>query len=273
MPVLYMSGKPVDFNRDLDPTMMVRWDRRDTGGDIVRGSLRTIAHIDQENIRALAIFGAPYTIIQPPYNVGYPPSAGTHDKDVMRDWYIPGVSWWTQQRFGRSQGEFVWYRYPPAFGNHLHGGTLPIPNGGSRFDDFDTPVGVYVPAQLVDYYNHAFGLSGMHTPGSDRSWFPKDIDSKVFNLDRYIQKQRELNMEYKDWSPESKAEATDDVVKALLGAKLKVRKSANPDDGLVEVTVRQALARGAYGQVQTRESARDLIREMREIDEANDAQP
>lgn len=198
MTILTLAGKPLDLNQDLDPTMMVKWDRTDTGGDPVRGSLRTIAHIDDMNEKALRRFGVPYTIIQPPFNTGVPASAGTHDWDVMRDWYLPGVPWWTAQRWGRANGEFVWYRHPPLFGNHLHGGTLPVPEGKVRSDDFATRVGIYVPGQLIDYYNHAFGLSGQHTPGSDKSWFPADIDATVFNLNDYIQRKRDDMFEKDD---------------------------------------------------------------------------
>ena len=47
-------------------------------------------------------------------------------------------------------------------------------------------VGVFVPGQLVDYFNHAFGLAGQHEPNSDKSWFPPDIKATIFYLQRYI---------------------------------------------------------------------------------------
>jgi hypothetical protein len=41
-------------------------------------------------------------------------------------------------------------------------------------------------SQLVDYYNHAFALSGKHDKGSDKSWFPSNIPATIFDLGDYV---------------------------------------------------------------------------------------
>jgi hypothetical protein len=51
------------------------------------------------------------------------------------------------------------------------------------------PQGVQITsAQITDYYNHAFGLSGQHTPNSDHSWFPASIKDTIFDLKTYVAK-------------------------------------------------------------------------------------
>lgn len=192
--VLRMNGQKVNFTRlasiDYDPTVRVKWSRKTMYGQTVTGSLRTICHIDRLYNLSLKRFDSPLTIIQPPYNSSVSASAGTHDYDAVIDWYIPGVSYWTAQRWSRANGLWGWYRPTNSqWSNHLHGGTIPPQKGTARADDYADNgfrVGVYVPGQLADYYNHAFGLSGQHTPGSDRSWFPKNIKDTIFDLDAYI---------------------------------------------------------------------------------------
>lgn len=199
MSVLLSDGRPVDWANPPKATDMVMWSYAATNGKAVRGSLRTIAHLDWVSSKAERRFGQRILVLQPPFNTTVPASAGTHDFDNCLDWYIPGVSWWTQQRFWRANGGWGWYRHPPLFGHHMHGGCIPVPNGGSRADDFATRVGIFVPGQLIDHFNRAFGLSGQHTPGSDRSWFPKDMDAVIFDLDAFIRDQQEaLDMQMSD---------------------------------------------------------------------------
>ena len=197
---LLLSGKPIDWNHPPAATERVRWSKRDMYGRVVTGSLRTIAHLNRLNMLAKKKYGAEIVVIQPPYNIGVAASQGTHDKDACLDLYIPGVSWWEQQRFFRANGFACWYRHPPLFGNHIHGFTLPIPEGREHSDDFATYVGLYVDggvstrgakvasSQIDDYYNHAFGLAYQHQSGSDRSWFPANINATVFDLDGYIRR-------------------------------------------------------------------------------------
>jgi GH25 family lysozyme M1 (1,4-beta-N-acetylmuramidase) len=206
--VLDLDGKRIDWLSPPKPTSRAVWTKRDSADRKVTGSLRTVCHLDRLNRIAKAKYGAEIVVIQPPFNTTVPASAGTHDFDCCVDLYIPGVSWWEQQGFFRANGLMSWYRHPPTFGNHIHGFTLPPREGTSINDDFKVhgyEVGVYVDggqsrqgraatsSQIEDGYNHAFGLAGQHTPGSDRSWWPQDIESTIFDLDTYIgNRQREL---------------------------------------------------------------------------------
>jgi hypothetical protein len=130
-------------------------------------------------------------------------------------------------------------------------------------------VGIFVPGQLTDYHNHAFGLASQHTPGSDRSWFPKDIGATVFNLNKYIQRQKEANMDYKDWSKEGKQEFLSDIKGAILGDTVKVRKTNDAKDGDTTVTVKQAIARAGNGPMITRESEGDVKNLVKRLDDDN----
>lgn len=258
------SEKPIDWKNDrLALNTPVMWSKRAQNGKIVHGSLLAILHLNWLNDEAVRVFGVEVEIIQPMNNVGVEASAGTHDFDICWDGYIPGVGWWRMQRFFRARGTWGWYRHPPLFGNHFHGGVIPPIEGSSRADDFamaGLKVGIFVPGQLVDYFNRAFGLKNQHTPGSDRSWFPKDISKVVFDFDAEIQRQRELHMEYKDWSQASKDALANDIAKRLLdGATVKVRKSKNGEDGMVRVTVRQSLARAGSAPSIVRETEDDIV--------------
>lgn len=205
-----LGGRPVDFRRPPRATDLVRWSKKDSGGDTITASFRSIAHMDRLNRLALARFGQGIVVLQPPYNRGVSASAGTHDFDATWDIYIPGVDWWKQQTWLRANGFACWYRHPPSFGHHIHGFTLPPREGSSISDDFRVhgfKVGKYVDggwslfgslvtsSQLADYYNHAFGLSGQHTTGSDRTWYPKRIASTIFDLDKYVEHRRKQQQE------------------------------------------------------------------------------
>lgn len=203
--VIYLNGRKINWKKPPKPNARVMWSKRDMYGRRVTGSFRHICHLDRLNNLAKARFGVEIVIIQPAYNTTVRASAGTHDKDATVDLYIPGVSWWRQQRFFRANGLGCWYRHPPLFGNHIHGFTLPLREGKSISDDYDVygfQVGVYVDggystrgglvtsSQIADYYNQAFGLSGQHTPNSDRSWHPADhpggVEATIFDLNRYV---------------------------------------------------------------------------------------
>lgn len=193
--VKYLNGKAINWLRPPKPNTIVMWSKKTTGGKVVKGTFRHICHLNRLNNLAIARYGVGIEIIQSAYNTTVAASAGTHDYDAVVDLYIPGVGWWEQQRFFRANGLGCWYRHPPKFGNHVHGFTLPVPEGNYRGDDFamqGTKVGVYVPGQLEDYYKHAFGLYGLHTPGSDKSWFPKNIEATVFDLEKYVARRASL---------------------------------------------------------------------------------
>lgn len=199
------DGKPINWRRPPRPNTMCTWTKRDQAGRPIRGTFRTLCHLNRLNNLALKRFGREIVVIQRDWNTGVAASAGTHDYDATWDLYIPGVDWWTQQRFFRANGLGCWYRHPPLFGNHIHGFTLPPREGRSISDDFAVhgiKVGVYVDggystrgrlvtsSQLADYYARAFGLSGQHEPGSDRSWHPATrpggVEATIFDLDKYV---------------------------------------------------------------------------------------
>jgi hypothetical protein len=193
--VLTARGKPVNWLKPPKPTTMCTWSKKTSSGKKIKGSFRTLCHMNRLNNLALAKYGVEIVVIQSDWNTGVPASAGTHDFDSVWDVYIPGVSWWEQQRFFRANGFGCWYRHLPLFGNHIHGFTLPVPEGVVRGDDFAMSgfkVGIFVPGQLTDYYSEAFGLSSQHTPHSDRSWFPRDKEATVFDLNAYVARRARL---------------------------------------------------------------------------------
>lgn len=164
----------------------VTWGRT-TGGKTAKMGRRTAAHLDY-TIWRLSVEhpGAVLHVIQSAYNTGVPQSAGTHDRDGCLDVYIEGLDWWTQQSFLRKHGWAAWYRFPPAFGRHIHMISLGCPG----------PVGIFVPGQVDDYYRHALGLKGQHNSGADRSWFPPDIDKTIFDYDAWLAIKKELDMNH-----------------------------------------------------------------------------
>lgn len=140
------------------------------GGPVTVGR-RTGAHLDYTRERLERQHsGCELRIIQSAYNTGVPASAGTHDYDAALDTSITGLDWWTAQRFLRESGWAAWYRYPPAFSSyHIH--MVSIGYGSA-------PVGVYIPGQVDDYYNHRSGLSGHY---ADNTWHPENIEATVFD--------------------------------------------------------------------------------------------
>jgi hypothetical protein len=142
------------------------------GGQTFRAGRRTAAHLlwTAERLQEREP-GALLVVIQPPYNEGVDASAGTHDGDGVLDVAVTGLDWFPAQRFLRECGWAAWYRFPPSFSHHIHMISLGCPG----------PLGVFVPGQILDYYNHAFGLANQHDPGSDTSWFPDDIDATIFD--------------------------------------------------------------------------------------------
>jgi hypothetical protein len=200
---VFLDGSKIDWDDPPRATTKVMWSKRTTSGKKITGSFRTICWLNRLNNLAYDKWDHGIEVIQPPYNVGVVASAGTHDLDACVDLYIPGVSWWAMQRFVRANGGGGWYRHPPLFGNHIHVFCLPPQEGQLRADDWAVAgfrVGKYVDggystsgrqitsAQITDYYNHAFGLSGQHTPNSDHSWFPASIKDTIFDLKTYVAK-------------------------------------------------------------------------------------
>lgn len=199
--VRLIDGKKIDWRHSPLPNAMCRWTKKTVSEKVIKGSFRTLCHLNHLNNLAIKKYGVQIEVLQSDWNTTVAASAGTHDFDSTWDLYIPGISWWEQQKFFRAHGFGCWYRHPPLFGNHIHGFTLPLQSGTDRSDDFKAAgikVGRFVDgghsslghlvtsSQISDYYNHAFGLSGQHDHNSDSSWFPANIKATIFDLNAYV---------------------------------------------------------------------------------------
>lgn len=171
-------------------------------GRTFRDNRRGIAHLDF-TIEHLPP-GCTLEILQPPYNTGVEASAGTHDFGAVYDFRIDGMDWLDAQAFLRAYGWAAWWRQPPKFSHHLHAVSLGYPGR----------VGVYVPAQVDDYYNFRSGLAG-HV--ADHTWHPADIDSTVFDYDAWLEAHMPLN---DDDKAAVRSIVAEEVAKALSGIKL-----------------------------------------------------
>lgn len=193
------------------------------GGQTFRAGRRTAAHLEWTAQRLKAEQpDVNLVVIQPCYNSDVAASAGTHDKDGVLDVAILGMDWFPAQRFLREQGWAAWYRFPPAFGHHIHMVSLGCPG----------PLGEFVPGQILDYYNHAFGLAGQHDPGSDKSWFPDDIDSTIFNFQAWEDRM----------TPEEKQALVEEIAQAVWDH---VVRKADEKNGITEQTAQAALKKAA----------------------------
>lgn len=203
MRIVHLDGRPINWHNPPNPQTRVAWTKKTIWGERITGSFRTICHWDHLNRLAYRRWGVGINFIQGCYNTDVSASEGTHDYDAVGDAWIPGVDPWTQQRFFRRNGAGGWIRKPPMFTWHYHFFTLPHREGSNVSDDFRShgfKVGIYVDggystrgglitsSQIQDYYNEAYGLSGMHTPGSDNTWFPENKASTIFNLHKFVQK-------------------------------------------------------------------------------------
>lgn len=185
---------------------------RTLGGSTFRCSDRTYNHLRSTRWRLRLRYPlAKLEVIQGCYNTSIAASAGTHDYDAVLDVRITGLPgrtaerrWLKAQAFLRSHGWAAWWRHTgtwrPMTNWHIH--MISIPPGlstrpsagqvGRAYKALGTKVGKYIDggltstgstfatSQVVDYYNHAYGLSGQHTAGSDTSWFPADINKYIF---------------------------------------------------------------------------------------------
>lgn len=197
------TGRKINWDHPPTASALCTWSKKGTSGQTVKGSFRSLCALNRANNLAVRKFNSEVEVIQSAFNTAIRASAGTHDFDACFDLRIDGVGWWDQQRFFRKVGFGCWYRHAPLFGNHIHGFVLPNRHGSGISDDYrqsGLKVGKYVDggwstvgyrftsSQIEDYYNHAFGLSGQHARNSDRSWFPSDIESTIFNLRAYVEK-------------------------------------------------------------------------------------
>lgn len=227
-----------------DACEVITYDQTNIWGQPCRMGRRTAAHLDYTKKH---LGDSRLLIIQSSYNTGVSASAGTHDKDACLDVAIrlPDgkiADWWGSQRFFREMGWAAWYRHPPLFGNHIH--MVSLGYG-------DCPVGEFIPSQVDDYYNHAFGLAGMHTPGSDTSWFPDSIRATIFNYQLWI----EDNMAYNDWPDASKNALVNDVADRVVRQLMTFDVEFDPD---LVTTMRYALLKGSRSPELIRELADKL---------------
>jgi hypothetical protein len=260
------NGRAIDWTKPPKPTTICSWSKKTTGGRTIIGSFRTLCHMNRLNNLAVSKYGVEIQVIQPDWNTWVKASAGTHDYDATWDLWIPGVNPWEQQKFFRANGLGGWMRKPPLFGWHYHGFTLPPREGKSISDDFQVHgfrVGIYVDggwstrgalvttSQIADYYNHAFGLSYQHRPGSDKTWFPKDIKATIFDLDAYVAQRAKVKPKP---APKPKPKPTKktiaQVAKEVIDGKwgngdtrIKKLKKAGYDPKKVQTKVNQILAK------------------------------
>lgn len=143
-------------------------------------------------------------IVQTCYHSGVDASAGTHDFDAVFDVWIHGGALgadpWRAQRFLRACGWAAWFRCTGQWASkdrwHIH--MVSIPSGlpanptavqvQAAYDALGIRVGVYVPGQVDDYFAHAYGLAGQHRAGTDRSWFPDNINRTVFRRRQWFRR-------------------------------------------------------------------------------------
>jgi hypothetical protein len=170
------------------------------GGRTFRTGRRTAAHLEWTIERLTKTHpDAPLRIMQGSYNTAVAASAGTHDKDGVIDCAIDGPGWLEQQRFFRMHGWAAWWRRPDqGFSNHIHMISLGCPG----------PLGAFVPRQIDDYWNHRDGLS---THALDPTFFPKDIDSTIFDYPAWLERQ---------WFEMATKAELREVVDAAIGGRL-----------------------------------------------------
>lgn len=260
MPVLtYPDAKLINWDALVnDPgrvSKQVRLAKLSKYGHVIRGSLFFIAALDEMDTKAVKKFGIGVSVIQTAYNTGVAASAGTHDWDDCIDWEIPGVSVFDAQHFARFECGMADWGRTPAQGFPLHNHGFFLPPGGHVFP---FKVGVFIDggkslgvsgysSQIADYWAEAYGLKDMHYQSADPTPFPSDAAklAGIFNLNNYIQKQREINMEYSDWSEASKREMAGDVADALAHRLLDVETVVWREDGQPDknVPIRKSLQR------------------------------
>lgn len=171
-------------------TEIVRWEGHTTVfGDPVLGSPRSIAWLQYiwETV-------GHFQVIQSAFHTGFGPSAGTHDRDACYDLTrIDGMDWRETEHALRAHAGGAWYRFPPSFSEHVHVVVL------GYVDPWESPylcgcVGVFIPGQVVDYYNHALGLVDQHDPGDDPTWHPDNINATIAEFERWRKGQHDMDL-------------------------------------------------------------------------------
>jgi hypothetical protein len=196
--VRYLDGSKINWKKPPKATQICSWTKKTTSGKKIKGSFRTLCHLNRLNNLSLQKFSVQISVIQPDWNTSVPMSAGTHDYDACWDVWIPGVAPDKQERFFRANGLGGWMRKPPLFSWHYHGFTLPQRTGQIVSNDFAQHgfrVGIYVDggfstrgklvtsSQISDYYEERNGLKGHAKAGG---WFPSNKTATIFDLNSYV---------------------------------------------------------------------------------------
>lgn len=204
-------------------TDIITYSQPSTGHGFFRCSRRTAAHLDYTKQKLKERHpNAVLQIIQGCYHTGIGVSEGTHDRDCCLDVRIVGLDWRLAQAFLRACGWAAWWRqqWQGDWADHIHMISL-------GFAKYNLPVGIFVDgglsqfgppmrtsSQVLDYYNHAYGLEGMHTPGSDNSWHPADINATIFDFEAW-ERELEDSVAYKDWPQADRDALVNDIKDAV----------------------------------------------------------
>lgn len=130
-------------------------------------------------------------VIQGCYNTTVKASAGTHDFDATLDIQIVGMTYAEAAQFVKWYGWMAWHRtVAQGFkSEHVHMTLTPLGITSNKpsltmindaYHYTKIRVGVFVPGQVHDAFNHALGLKGHHNAGSDPASWPKDLVGKIY---------------------------------------------------------------------------------------------
>lgn len=139
-------------------------------------------------------------VVQGAYRTDVDLSAGTHDYDGTVDVYLinrkSGRRVWARGiKPLRKNGFAAWLRNTGSWLSpstwHFHMNSLGTAPG--------CKVGVLIPQQNSDYYEHKTGLFGhLFAPG----WYPKDIAATVFDYPKWLREKEDEMAGPKDWTDE-----------------------------------------------------------------------
>ncbi|RNL78297.1 hypothetical protein [Nocardioides marmorisolisilvae] len=222
-------------------------------GRTFKASAWTVGHL-QQTLEALKEKqpDAQLVISQTCYSPGFKKSAGTHDFDGAFDVKILNMSWSSAQRFLRSQGWAAWHRTPPAFKEHIHMVTIPpglsgrpsAAQVGAAYKKLGLKVGHYIDggltstgktytsSQIKDYFAHADGLAGPHTPDTDKSWHPKDISKTIYQPEDDMDKKELLEVLN---SKDGQAAISNALVKKRLAPKNGPKNGRTVEDSINKI--------------------------------------